>query len=484
MVDVAGSARHSSAGGLLDLFEECQREEAARHGAGDAVFRGLLAAANVAANEERERYASHEATESANSSRVVEAFLGLVRREVRAVVDCELTALRSSSSAPSAAPRLCHFGGDRGPRSAAASSLGVTDLPPGHSLEDERLCSISERAAPSTSASSCVGSPLCPPMQSLCGACGNIAHHGFPKATAAAGMSGCGDGAAATAAATAAAAEAKAAAAEAAAEAATAREELEELRHALAGLREALDRTWKTEAELRAEGDQEVEARLAEQLGGGRGGEQRLEGLEETLAQVSSSVGSLARLQVELGSEAKLRQEADGRLQVFLKDFRAHVVGELEEMWAKHQQMTVGVEAVRSFVVQALSTAAAEASAAAPGDFVSPRLITGPDELEVSFAGEMAWGGSPPRGCDGAAAAGSAGGSTPSSPPRLGGCRTPPASALGASAPSRLLPATVVAPSVVEGPKPSSYTPAYGAPSAAHRWSSAAPGLRSAGPHT
>lgn len=472
MVDVAGSARHSSGGGLLDLFEECQREEAARHGSGDAVFRGLLAAANVAADEERERYASHEATGSANSSRVVEALLGLVRREVRAVVDCELTALRSSSSAPSAAPRLCHFGGDRGPRSAAASSLGATDLPPGHSLEDERLCSISERAAPSTSASSCVGSPLCRPKHSLCGACGNVAHHGFPKATAAACMSACGDGAAATAAAAAAAAEAKAAAAEAAAEAATAREELEELRHALAGLREALDRTWKTEAELRAEGDQEVEARLAEQLGGGGGGGgQRLEGLEEKLAQVSSSVGSLARLQVELGSEAKLRQEADGRLQVFLKDFRAHVVGELEEMWAKHQQMTAGVEAVRSFVVQALSTAAAEASAAAPGDFVSPRLITGPDELEVSFAGEMAWGGSPPRG------------STPSSPPRLGGCRTPPASALGALAPSRLLPATVVAPSVVEGPVPCCYAPASGVPSSACGWSNAAPGLRSATPH-
>lgn len=125
------------------------------------------------------------------------------------------------------------------------------------------------------------------------------------------------------------------------------------------------DRTWKEQAELRAEGDQEVEARLGRRLG------DRVGVAEAQLAQVSASVGSLARLQVELGSEAKIRQEADGRLQMFLRDFREHVVGEVEELWAKHRQLSVGVEGMRTLLGQQ-----AEAFGRPPS-----ARVAGPDEL-------------------------------------------------------------------------------------------------------
>jgi len=129
------------------------------------------------------------------------------------------------------------------------------------------------------------------------------------------------------------------------------------------------DRVWKEQAELRAEGDQEVEARLSN----------RIVALEVQVAQVHASVSSLARLQLELGAEAKLRQEADIRLQGFLKDFREHVVGEIEDLWANHRKMTGSFESMRGLVTKVIALVELQGP--------PPRgcQAVGPDELEISF---------------------------------------------------------------------------------------------------
>lgn len=158
------------------------------------------------------------------------------------------------------------------------------------------------------------------------------------------------------------------------------RQVVADLRDTLVMHMEHWDQTWKGEAELRAEGDQEVENRLKACF------VSKLEVTEAQLSQVSSSVGSLARLQVELGSEAKIRQDADGKLQSFLKDFRAHVVNEVEEMWTRHTQLSVGVEGIRSLmsqIVELVELRTGGPSITIEGALASPRIV-GPDELEVA----------------------------------------------------------------------------------------------------
>merc|ERR1712039_193697 len=134
------------------------------------------------------------------------------------------------------------------------------------------------------------------------------------------------------------------------------------------------DRTWKSEAELRAEGDQEVEARFAERFAA------RLDHVESQLAQVNASVGSLARLQVELGSEAKLRQDADGKLQAFLLEFRTHVVGEVEEIRTKQRQLTTCLDHAGS-TLSRQHAAAVNSSEAACGSTAANKSgrVTSPD---------------------------------------------------------------------------------------------------------
>lgn len=119
---------------------------------------------------------------------------------------------------------------------------------------------------------------------------------------------------------------------------------LESLRETINAQMENLDRTWKEEAELRAEGDQEVEKCLLGQM------EARINTIEAHMSQVSSSVGSLARLQVELRSEAKLRQDADGHIQAFFKEFREHVVKEIQDVWTKYQEMNTNVDHIHRLI--------------------------------------------------------------------------------------------------------------------------------------
>lgn len=222
-----------------------------------------------------------------------EALIALVRREVRTAVDQELAALRE------------------GRRQGQEH------------CESEALCS--ERVAPSTAASSC-GSPSPHPQrffEKLAAEMLTAQREVFTRTLEEASSERLRE----------------------------AEAQLEALKSGLGRLDEGLSRqveqwdsAWKSEAELRAEGDQEVEASTVALVSG------RLEALEAQLGQVSASVGSLARLQVELGAEAKLRQEADGRLQVFLRDFRGHVVSEIEEIWANHRQLGASVEGVRGLV--------------------------------------------------------------------------------------------------------------------------------------
>lgn len=162
--------------------------------------------------------------------------------------------------------------------------------------------------------------------------------------------------------------------------------QLAEFQHALSRLQDGLcwyadqwDQTWKTEAELRAEGDQEVEKLLSRAI------ENQMDAAEQKISQVSTSLESLAGLQMKLGSEAKIRQEADGRLQMFLRDFRGHVVGEVEELWTRHRQLSAGVDLLRGLVGQVVELVEMRTSSQSEGQKdqqipLSAR-VNGSDEL-------------------------------------------------------------------------------------------------------
>jgi len=299
---------------LLDLIEECEQEEARQR------------AHPAPVEEEATAETSAEA-----STKAVEALVTLVRREVRVAVDREFLALTGRQPAPSQAPLEvkapqphqlpllpCRRSGsstDSGSGRPVAMAPSEECFDRSAPVSGERCGSEWQAVSSSTSASSCPGSPLPRERRN-------------PEAGPGSGPADWLRGA---------------------------EEQLAEHRQVLASLQEALasqalhwDGTWKSEAELRAEGDQEVEARLAQRW------ESRLGAVEVQVEQVQASVGSLARLQVELGAEAKLRQDADGRLQAFLRDFRGHIVSEVEELWTRQQGLSEGVESVRGLVTRAL----------------------------------------------------------------------------------------------------------------------------------
>lgn len=311
----AGAQRN---GALLDLIQECEQEEARcrQNGVHDLVINEI---------------------DSAMNARMLESLISLVRREVREVVDREVSAMRRAL--PTTQDHGSHGFTLRPEERLAGGSASRSGCASGAPSSSETLPSTSDssRTLPSISDSSRTGSPR------------SMKHQDREDSDCISERL----------------------------KAAEAR--ISEHRQSLTSLREALtsqaghwDQTWKGEAELRAEGDQEVEARFAERFGA------RLDNVETQVAQVNASVGSLARLQVELGSEAKLRQDADGRLQVFLMEFRAHVVAEVEEMRTRQRQMTDSLAAMEQIGVSRLAT---------NGFTICPKSgrVTSPDELEVTF---------------------------------------------------------------------------------------------------
>merc|ERR1712096_98086 len=81
----------------------------------------------------------------------------------------------------------------------------------------------------------------------------------------------------------------------------------------------------------------------------------RMADLEAQLVQVNASVGVLAQLQLELGAEAKLRQETDVRLQDVLKSLREQMVGEVEHLWEKHHELCSSYQVIREMVKKVVS---------------------------------------------------------------------------------------------------------------------------------
>lgn len=322
-------------GGLFDFLEECELEEQRR---------GV-----PATPPPQEKFKSAEARPNLE----VEALVALVRREVRA----EVTAA------------LADFPGTIG-------SLTAQALP---STEDGRAEEAAlDRRQASPRSDGPLQSELAMPSTAASSRCGEACHSpGAPPLK----QQEIYDVSALDVQDLARSAEALASLARQTREAQDA--QLGEQQREIKGLQETIslqvshwDRNWKMEAELRAEGDQEVEARLQGHMEARM--EARLEALEQQLAQVSASVGSLARLQVELGSEAKVRQEADGRLQAFLKEFRGHIVGEIEEMRAKHQTVSNNVEGVRGLVGRVVELVEMRCPLPASA------RVAGPDELEGS----------------------------------------------------------------------------------------------------
>jgi len=265
--------------------------------------------------------------DSIDGNSPVDALVSLVRREVRCAIEQEFITLRRSSLEMHSALGL-------------GEVLINDDCPGGSTMRSE--------AEPSTSASSCAEMPIAPHKEALASALAKELLHDVEV-------------------------------------------QLAEQKHILAGLQEVLSRqalqwemVWKEEAELRAEGDQQTQSQILARLGS------RLDSLEAHVKQVTTSVGSLARLQVELGSEAKVRQEADGRLQIFLKDLRGHFVSEVEDLRDKHQKLDATVEGVRGLVSGMV-------------DFLDLRnhpcehggCVTGPDELEASFLDKAGCGSCP-----------------------------------------------------------------------------------------
>lgn len=140
---------------------------------------------------------------------------------------------------------------------------------------------------------------------------------------------------------------------------------------------ERWDAIWKQEAELRAEGDAEVQARIVE----------RFETLEAQVGLLQESLSSVMNVQLDLGAEAQLRQDSDAHLQTFLRDFREHVVGEIEELSTGHRQVVSSLEGVRGLVAKVVALVELQSEQGAHC------RVTGPDELaEVSFRQQEAFG--------------------------------------------------------------------------------------------
>mmetsp|Transcript_3640 Transcript_3640/g.9263 ORF Transcript_3640/g.9263 Transcript_3640/m.9263 type:complete len:406 (-) Transcript_3640:146-1363(-) len=307
------AAEPQNVGALLELLEEVEREHGLQtQDPQPSIGTCSLGDLAMAVMEERLDLArlgadQNEGTDcgkagSPAGGRDVEALVALVRHEVRAAITQEFAALMHSHSP------LHH---------KSLSEAG----------SDEK--NLSERALASTAASSCAAASSFPntdmQVQQSSSDAGKL---GEDSAIVASvewhGYAGAGLEA-----------------------------QVMEQSRAIASLQDNLfwhadrwDCTWKSEAELRAEGDQEVEKRICGRL------EARLEAVESQLVQLTSSVGSIAHLQVELGTEAKIRQDADGKLQAFLRDFRAHVASEVEEMWSKNHQLSTSLEGVRSLMGQ------------------------------------------------------------------------------------------------------------------------------------
>eukprot|EP00927_Polykrikos_kofoidii_P068200 TRINITY_DN63568_c0_g1_i1.p1 TRINITY_DN63568_c0_g1~~TRINITY_DN63568_c0_g1_i1.p1 ORF type:complete len:403 (+),score=76.20 TRINITY_DN63568_c0_g1_i1:80-1288(+) len=288
-VDVPVAEVESTKGKLAfweDLIEDCEREEESR----ECIDTAPVESASVK---------DGDSERDTTTSPAVEALVALVRREVRAAVDLELASLMRGQlfrrqDHSTSARQNDHVGGNSG----------------------------SEKAAASTAASSCAGVPA--PGASSCMTATDVSYQdlGGLSACAGAGLP-----------------------------------LVEEHRRAIISLHEDLawhvdnwDRVWKGEAELRAEGDQEVERRMCRSL------ESNIQTISSEVQQVNASVVSLARLQAELSNETRSRQEADVKLQAFLREFRDQIIGEIEEMRTRHCQLSNIVEGVRGMVSQTLNS--------------------------------------------------------------------------------------------------------------------------------
>jgi len=149
---------------------------------------------------------------------------------------------------------------------------------------------------------------------------------------------------------------------------------LQGLKATVAQCQDRWDAIWKQEAELRAEGDADVQARIA----------QRFETLEAQVSFLQESLSAVMNVQLELGTEARLRQESDAHLQTFLLDFRQHVVGEIDDLSAGHRQVTSSLEGVRGLVGKVVALVELQSEQGAHC------RVTGPDELaEVSFSNSI-----------------------------------------------------------------------------------------------
>lgn len=229
--------------------------------------------------------------DGSNSARAVSALLALIRKEVRAAVEQEFTALRTSLPTTP----LAHEGDG-----AWAQSSELKDL---------STCTFSGAGSGATSPHSMMAATKA--EQSFSNGNANLAPVSITDAPNSAAVY--------------------------------------LVTEELCRQSEYWERAWKHEAELRAEGDQEVESRILARL------EPQFGQLEARMEQIEGSVKSLAKLQMDFGEEAKLRQDVDGRLQTFLRDFRHHIVGEIEDVWAKHQQLCAAVEGMRELMGQIVS---------------------------------------------------------------------------------------------------------------------------------
>lgn len=349
---------------LSDFIEECRREEAKRG--------GRVSSPDTATRVAGKLLAAAGDDGLAESTRAVEALVDLVRREVRAAVEAELSNAWHSRDFRDFSTAPC----------------------------DSKSCAHSDRATISTvSPSSCEGSPRGRQHGAVSGqqkSPSSLLHD--PDGMAATVM------------------------------ASAAQQQLLEQRCTLAGLQETLllqkrswEQTWRTEAELRVGGDQDVEERLTKRLEG------RLDSVEEKLTKIHTTLGSFVKFQAEIGSEAEQRRERDTIIQAFLHEFRDHIGRMLDEMWAQQKQMGANVESVHSFIAKALGVQEGQCQAlfapvhssrsyrnscpappgpvhrrvAAPASsseaevsqlslrLPTPRLASSSDEPEVSFSGDM-----------------------------------------------------------------------------------------------